>query len=314
MADVILKAEHLKIGFFSERHSLFEKRKRNEVLKDLSFTMEKGEVLGLVGESGCGKSTLAKVILGLLKPDSGTVIVSGNRPQMVFQDPYGSLNPAKKIGWIMEEPLRIQGKLPGKKRRQKVLEMLKKVGLDEKIADRYPNQLSGGQRQRVCIGEALMTNPGLLVADEAVSALDVTIQAQILDLLRNLKDRINSSIMLITHDLGVIAEMADYVVVMYAGRVVEKGTAQEIFANPAHPYTIGLMASKPIVGKKVDRLYSIPGKVPNPVNMPNYCYFKDRCEMALPCCDGEYPCEISLSPTHKVSCYRYYENNRKAGE
>ena len=112
----------------------------------------------------------------------------------------------------------------------------------------------------------------------------------------------------------MIAEMADYVVVMYAGRVVEKGTAQEIFANPAHPYTIGLMASKPIVGKKVDRLYSIPGKVPNPVNMPNYCYFKDRCEMALPCCDGEYPCEISLSPTHKVSCYRYYENNRKAGE
>ena len=172
MADVILKAEHLKIGFFSERHSLFEKRKRNEVLKDLSFTMEKGEVLGLVGESGCGKSTLAKVILGLLKPDSGTVIVSGNRPQMVFQDPYGSLNPAKKIGWIMEEPLRIQGKLPGKKRRQKVLEMLKKVGLDEKIADRYPNQLSGGQRQRVCIGEALMTNPGLLVADEAGCSAD----------------------------------------------------------------------------------------------------------------------------------------------
>ena len=274
---------------------------------DVSFKIERGTTMGIVGESGCGKSTLAKVILGLLKPDSGTVIVSGNRPQMVFQDPYGSLNPAKKIGWIMEEPLRIQGKLPGKKRRQKVLEMLKKVGLDEKIADRYPNQLSGGQRQRVCIGEALMTNPGLLVADEAVSALDVTIQAQILDLLRNLKDRINSSIMLITHDLGVIAEMADYVVVMYAGRVVEKGTVQEIFANPSHPYTIGLMASKPVIGKKVDKLYSIPGKVPNPVNMPDYCYFRDRCEMRCPECDGKYPCEISLSETHKVSCYRYYD-------
>ena len=169
MADVILKAEHLKIGFFSERHSLFEKRKRNEVLKDLSFTMEKGEVLGLVGESGCGKSTLAKVILGLLKPDSGTVIVSGNRPQMVFQDPYGSLNPAKKIGWIMEEPLRIQGKLPGKERRQKVLEMLKKVGLDEKIADRYPNQLSGGQRQRVAIARALCMEPQLMLFDEPTS-------------------------------------------------------------------------------------------------------------------------------------------------
>ena len=142
----------------------------------------------------------------------------------------------------------------------------------------------------------------------------MTIQAQILDLLRNLKDRINSSIMLITHDLSVIAEMADYVVVMYAGRVVEKGTVEEIFAHPSHPYTIGLMASKPVVGKKVDRLYSIPGKVPNPVDMPDYCYFKDRCEMKLPCCSGEYPCEISLSPTHKVSCYRYYEENRKAGE
>ena len=142
----------------------------------------------------------------------------------------------------------------------------------------------------------------------------MTIQAQILDLLRQLKDKINSSIMLITHDLGVIAEMADYVVVMYAGRIVEKGTAEEIFAHPCHPYTIGLMASKPVVGKKVDKLYSIPGKVPNPVDMPDYCYFKDRCEMQLDCCKDEYPCEISVSPTHKVSCYRYYEENRKAGE
>ena len=139
----------------------------------------------------------------------------------------------------------------------------------------------------------------------------VTIQAQILDLLRQLKDKVNSSIMLITHDLGVIAEMADYVVVMYAGRIVEKGTADDIFHHPAHPYTIGLMNSKPVVGKKVDKLYSIPGKVPNPVNMPNYCYFKDRCEMCLDRCSGEYPHEISLSDTHKVICYRYYDDNKK---
>ena len=169
-------------------------------------------------------------------------------------------------------------------------------------------------KQRIVIAMALACNPRLLIADEPTTALDVTIQAQILDLFRNLKDKINSSIMIITHDLGVIAEMADYVVVMYAGRIVEKGTAQEIFANPAHPYTIGLMASKPVVGKKVEKLYSIPGKVPNPINMPDYCYFRDRCEMrAGAICDGEYPCEIQLSPTHFVSCYRYYEG-QKEGE
>ena len=168
--------------------------------------------------------------------------------------------------------------------------------------------------QKLC--EAIhVTLPELMDGENAAdSSVRVYDDAQILDLLRSLKDRINSSIMLITHDLGVIAEMADYVVVMYAGRVVEKGTVEEIFAHPSHPYTIGLMASKPVVGKKVDRLYSIPGKVPSPVDMPNYCYFKDRCELQLPCCSGEYPCEISLSPTHKVSCYRYYEENRKAGE
>ena len=286
MADVILKAEHLKIGFFSERHSLFEKRKRNEVLKDLSFTMEKGEVLGLVGESGCGKSTLAKVILGLLKPDSGTVIVSGNRPQMVFQDPYGSLNPAKKIGWIMEEPLRIQRKLPGKERRQKVLEMLKKVGLDEKIADRYPNQLSGGQRQRVCIGEALMTNPGLLVADEAVSALDVTIQAQIMALLRNLQKESGMSMILITHDIGLVASMADRVIVMYAGQIIEEAPVKELFAAPAHPYTKALLQTVPGIYDEKDReLVAIPGMVPENYDSIPGCRFADRCAFRTKGCD-----------------------------
>ena len=191
----------------------------------------------------------------------------------------------------------------------RTIEMLKTVGIanSEGVYAMYPHELSGGMRQRVMIAMALACNPRIIIADEPTTALDVTIQAQILDLLRNLKDRINSSIMLITHDLGVIAETADYVVVMYAGRVVEKGTVEEIFAHPAHPYTIGLMASKPVVGKQVDKLYSIPGKVPNPIDMPNYCYFKDRCEMCVEGCDGAYPCEVSLSPTHKVSCYRYYD-------
>ena len=175
----------------------------------------------------------------------------------------------------------------------------------------FPHELSGGMRQRVMIAMALACNPRLIIADEPTTALDVTIQAQILDILRNLKNKINSSIMLITHDLGVIAEMADYVVVMYAGRVIEKGTVHDIFKNPSHPYTIGLMNSKPVVNKIVDRLYSIPGKVPNPVNMPNYCYFKDRCDRCINACEGEYPQEIRLSETHVVSCYRYDERYQK---
>ena len=159
----------------------------------------------------------------------------------------------------------------------------------------------------VMIAMALACNPRIIIADEPTTALDVTIQAQILDLLKQLKDRINSSIMFITHDLGVIAEMADFVVVMYAGRVIEAGTAEDVFLHPLHPYTLGLMASKPVVGKDVDKLYSIPGKVPNPINMPNYCYFKDRCEMCVEGCGGAYPDEIYVSPTHRVSCYRYYD-------
>lgn len=161
------------------------------------------------------------------------------------------------------------------------------------------------------IAMGLACNPRLIIADEPTTALDVTIQAQILELLRSLKDKINSSIMLITHDLGVIAEMADFVVVMYAGRVVERGTVDEIFKNPSHPYTIGLMNSKPAVGKKVDRLYSIPGKVPNPIDMPNYCYFYDRCDKRMDICKRKYPKEISLTPTHATSCYLY--NEKKGG-
>ena len=222
-----------------------------------------------------------------------------------------SLNPVFRIGDQVDEVIALhdgEGKSE-EEIRKRTLQLLEMVGIAnvEGVYRMFPHELSGGMRQRVMIAMALACNPKIIIADEPTTALDVTIQAQILDLLRNLKDKINSSIMLITHDLGVIAEMADYVVVMYAGRVVEKGTAEEIFAHPAHPYTIGLMASKPVVGKQVDKLYSIPGKVPNPVDMPDYCYFKDRCEMCVEQCDGAYPEEISLSETHKVSCYRFYE-------
>ena len=309
----------------------------------VSFSVPIGKTVGVVGESGCGKSVTSLSLMQLLQRPQGQVVegeirlnlgnkvydvtktpdevmqhLRGNAVSMIFQEPMTALNPVFRIGAQIDEVIALhEGEGKTKEDiKKRTIEMLEMVGIanSEGVYAMYPHELSGGMRQRVMIAMALACNPKIIIADEPTTALDVTIQAQILDLLRSLKDRINSSIMLITHDLGVIAEMADYVVVMYAGRVVEKGTVEEIFAHPSHPYTIGLMASKPVVGKKVDRLYSIPGKVPNPVDMPNYCYFKDRCELQLPCCSGEYPCEISLSPTHKVSCYRYYEENRKAGE
>ena len=309
----------------------------------VSFEVPIGKTVGVVGESGCGKSVTSLSLMQLVQRPQGQIVsgeirlnlgdkayevskvptekmqsIRGNYVSMIFQEPMTSLNPVFRIGAQVDEVIALHdGEGKSKKDvKARTIELLKMVGIanSEGVYAMYPHELSGGMRQRVMIAMALACNPKIIIADEPTTALDVTIQAQILDLLRSLKDRINSSIMLITHDLGVIAEMADYVVVMYAGRVVEKGTVEEIFAHPSHPYTIGLMASKPVVGKKVDRLYSIPGKVPNPVDMPNYCYFKDRCELQLPCCSGEYPCEISLSPTHKVSCYRYYEENRKAGE
>lgn len=232
--------------------------------------------------------------------------IRGSEISMIFQEPMTSLNPVFTIGNQLDEVtlLHVDGadKLLAK---EKSLEMLRLVGIamPEHVYNCYPHELSGGMRQRVMIAMALCCNPKLIIADEPTTALDVTIQAQIFDLLRDVKKKISGSIMLITHDLGVIAEMVDYVVVMYAGRVVEKGTVQEIFKNPMHPYTIGLQKSKPVVGKEVDRLYSIPGNVPNPINMPTCCYFKDRCNMKCNICKGEYPPMVQVSPTHFVSCY-----------
>ena len=300
----------------------------------VSFDVPIGKTVGVVGESGCGKSVTSLSLMQLLQRPQGQVVdgairlnlgnkvydvtktpnevlqhLRGNTVSMIFQEPMTALNPVFRIGDQINEVIALhdgEGKGEGEIRKRSI-ELLEMVGIanSEGVYSMYPHELSGGMRQRVVIAMALACNPKVIIADEPTTALDVTIQAQILDLLRQLKDRINSSIMFITHDLGVIAEMADYVVVMYAGRVVEKGTAEDIFYHPAHPYTIGLMASKPVVGKKIDKLYSIPGKVPNPINMPNYCYFKDRCEMQVSPCSGEYPCEIHLSDTHTVSCYRY---------
>jgi peptide/nickel transport system ATP-binding protein len=223
-----------------------------------------------------------------------------------------SLNPVFRSGEQIDEVIKLHNpEMTDEEVRKLTLKMIDMVGIANAagVYKMYPHELSGGMRQRVMIAMALACNPRLIIADEPTTALDVTIQAQILDLLRNLKDQINSSIMLITHDLGVIAEMADYVVVMYAGRIVEKGTALEVFHNPLHPYTVGLMASKPVVNKEVDKLYTIPGSVPNPINMPDYCYFRDRCNRRMPVCDGPYPREVYVTPTHMVTCYHYIDED-----
>ncbi len=239
-------------------------------------------------------------------PISEMATIRGREIAMIFQEPMTSLNPVFTIGFQLDEVTLLHENGADKETAKKrSLEMLELVGIamPEHVYNSYPHELSGGMRQRVMIAMALCCNPKLIIADEPTTALDVTIQAQILDLLRDVKKKISGSIMLITHDLGVIAEMVDYVVVMYAGKIVEMGTAREIFKNPMHPYTIGLQKSKPVVRKKVDRLYSIPGNVPNPINMPSTCYFKGRCGNRFEKCNGGYPQMVQVSPTHFVACY-----------
>ncbi len=306
-----------------------------KAVNGVSFEVPQGKTVGIVGESGCGKSVTSLSLMQLVQRPSGQTVegeirfnsgekvynvvntptsvmqqLRGNYMSMIFQEPMTSLNPVFRIGEQVDEIITLHNPQMTKEQvKARTLEMLDVIGIANKegVYRMYPHELSGGMRQRIMIAMALACNPRLIIADEPTTALDVTIQAQVLDLLRHLKEKINSSIMLITHDLGVVAEMADYVVVMYAGRVIEKGTAREIFKDPRHPYTIGLMNSKPVVGKHIDRLYSIPGSVPNPVDMPNYCYFKDRCEMCVEGCQGEYPSVYQITPTHSVSCYRRKE-------
>lgn len=304
-----------------------------KAVNGVSFEIPKGKTVGVVGESGCGKSVTAlslmqlvqrpqgQIVEGQIRFDTGTKVydiaktptqvmetIRGSKASMIFQEPMTSLNPVFRAGDQIDEVVKLHNpEMTDEQVKDLSIKMIDLVGIANKtgVYQMYPHELSGGMRQRIMIAMALACNPKLIIADEPTTALDVTIQAQILDLLRNLKDKINSSIMLITHDLGVIAEMADYVVVMYAGRIVEKGTSIEVFHNPLHPYTVGLMASKPVINRTVDKLYTIPGNVPNPINMPDYCYFKDRCERRMKACDGAYPAEVYVSKTHMVTCYHH---------
>lgn len=328
----VLEIDNLHTYFFTDLGTV-------KAVAGASFDVPKGKTVGVVGESGCGKSVTSLSIMQLVQRPQGQIVdgeirfnngdvaydiaktptefmqtIRGNMISMIFQEPMTSLNPVFRIGMQVDEVITLHNpEMMSEDVAKRTVELLDLVGIanSEGVYKMYPHELSGGMRQRVMIAMALACSPDLIIADEPTTALDVTIQAQILDLLRILKDKINSSIMLITHDLGVIAEMADLVVVMYAGKVVEKGTASDIFKNAKHPYTIGLMESKPVINKDVDRLYSIPGKVPNPINMPDYCYFKDRCEKCVAACSGHYPKEIKLSDTHYVSCYLYVDEEVK---
>lgn len=305
----------------------------------VSFDVPENSTVGIVGESGCGKSVLSLSLMRLVQGPRGQIVsgeiryksgggkcydvakmplsamknLRGREISMIFQEPMTSLNPVFTIGNQLDEVMLLHVRGATKRQaKERSVDMLAQVGISrpEAVYKSYPHELSGGMRQRVMIAMALMCDPRLIIADEPTTALDVTIQAQVLDLLKEIKQKINGSILLITHDLGVIAEMADYVVVMYAGRVVERGTVREIFKSPAHPYTIGLQRSKPVINKEAEELFTIGGSVPNPVDMPAYCYFRDRCTSRVGECEKEYPTFIQLSPTHSVACYRC----RGAGE
>lgn len=241
--NLLLEVNHLNASYKLPQGFLTKKELRKQVLKDISFKMYEGEIVGLVGESGSGKTTLCKAVLGMIVNTDGEIKHYSKNPQMVFQDPYGSLNPAYTIGWILEEPLRIEGKLSDKERNEKVILMLRLVGLSDEYALRKPNELSGGQRQRVCIALSLMRNPKLIVADEPVSALDVTVQSQILKLLLDLNKKLGIAIIFISHDLKVVYEICDRVMVMKDGQIVEQGDYKEVYDNPQHEYTKQLLKS-----------------------------------------------------------------------
>lgn len=328
--DNIIELDNLKTYFYTDAGTV-------KAVDGVSFDIPKGKTIGVVGESGCGKSVTSLSIMRLLQGPQGQIAggqirynqdnraidltkismkemqkIRGNEISMIFQEPMTSLNPIFTIGDQLSEPIELHNPEMSKQEvKNRVIELLKLVGIAraEGIVNNYPHELSGGMKQRVVIAMALSCSPRLIIADEPTTALDVTIQAQILDLLRDLKDKINASIMLITHDLGVVAEMADYVVVMYAGRVVEQGTVKEIFHDPRHPYTIGLMKSRPVLNEEIGRLYSIPGNVPNPIGMPSHCFFKNRCEKCIEACTGDYPELRKITDTHKVSCHLYEKEN-----
>lgn len=318
MSD-LLTVKNLTVEFKNGSNS-------NKVVKDLSFHINQGETVGIVGESGCGKSVTSLAIMGLVpspsgKVSSGNIIfneenllekkqkalrkIRGKDIAMIFQDPMSTLDPAFKVGFQIDEVLKLHTKLNKKQIKYKSIELLKSVGIPspEQRYNQYPYELSGGMRQRVVIAMALACNPKLLIADEPTTALDVTVQAQILDLMNELKVQFNTSIMMITHDIGVVAETCNRVIVMYAGQIVEEANIGDLFDHAAHPYTQGLLKSVPKINSSNEILHSIPGNVPSPEEMPTGCRFYPRCPIATEKCRNQEPPLKKMEEKHKVRCW-----------
>ena len=286
----------------------------------VSFTLEPREVLGIAGESGSGKTTIGRLVLRLIDPTAGQVLFHGQditrikarelrlfrrRAQIVFQDPFGSLDPRMRIAEIVGEPLEIQGLVPGARaRRDRVAELLETVALGSEFLDRRPHELSGGQRQRVGIARALSVGPELLVADEPVSALDVSIQAQIVNLLDDLKERLGLAMLFISHDLAVLGHLSDRIAVVYLGRIMEIGPARDLMANPRHPYTRALLSAVPVPGPRRGKRMVLSGDVPSPANPPSGCAFRTRCPYVLPDCAGARPPLRQVGARHYTACIR----------
>lgn len=321
MSKELLRVNNLKTYFYSDRGVV-------KAVDDVSFHVNEGETLGIVGESGCGKSITCMSLVRLVetppgKYEGGEILfngedmlkvsdarirqIRGNDISFIFQEPMTSLNPVFKIGRQISEALILHRGMSKEEARKESIRMLElvKIPNPERVVDDYPFALSGGMRQRAMIAMALACEPALLIADEPTTALDVTIQAQVLDLMNELKQKINASIIFITHDLGVIAEMSDRVMVMYAGKAVEVASTVDIFKNPKHPYTIGLIGSKPDMSTESSRLTVIPGNVPDLSNLPTGCPFNPRCDRAMDICRKEFPGEIILDGNHRISCWLY---------
>ncbi|MDE3122656.1 MAG: dipeptide ABC transporter ATP-binding protein [Paracoccaceae bacterium] len=311
MTEIVLEAHDLKRHYSVKRGALAPPA-TVRALDGASFRLERGKTLAIVGESGCGKSTLARVLTMIEPPTAGDLKIGGKAAgagvemrraiQIVFQNPYGSLNPRHKVGQILEEPLRLNTGDDAATRRRKALEMLDRVGLRSEHYDRYPHMFSGGQRQRIAIARALMLQPKVLVLDEPVSALDVSLQAQVLNILSDLQQEFGLAYVFISHDLSVVRHIADDILIMYLGRVVEHGTAAEVFAHPQHPYTAALLSATPVAEPRKDkRRITLKGELPSPLNPPPGCPFAPRCWKAQEDCTKAFPPE-SGTPTHGIAC------------